>query len=309
MTLILKILAPLVVLLSALMQAGLDYFWTDHQTKTHQRAKRLLLLLMIAGGICSIGVVVTDNQDNKALLKEFISLEAKLNPFLDLAKARFPGLDSGAALNRLSAEIKELEDQTKKLKETSIDEKTNRLELVTQLEVEKTKIRDLGVDLTVDFSGEWSEEPWGFMVSSVADEFYIFLHSEKDKSNPPVLKFYATQPYRFSTTGKGQARFQSHQAIKRGETPLGDSVSVLNKYDIFGLWIPFINQKALITHEITISRIEMVFTFNGKQGKPFILKGPFKALVKSYGQNTSPWEWAGLTQPFNTIAWNGMWSN
>ena len=301
-------MAPLVVLFSALMHAGLDYFWTDHKTKKYRRAKIGFLILMIAGGIFSIGIVVIDQQDNKTLINKLNSLEAKLDPFLDLAKARFPSLDSGAALNRLSTEIKELEDQTKKLEKTSIDEKTKRLELATQLEDERSKIRDLGVDLTVDFFGEWSEEPWAQMVFPFANAFYIFLHSQKDKSNSPVFKFYATESYRFSTTGKNQARFQAHQAIKRGEAPLGDSISVLNKYDIFGIWIPFLNQKALKKHEITISRVEMVFTFNGKRGKPFILKGPFDALVQSYDKNTTE-EYAGLIQQFNTNIWNGMWSN
>jgi len=308
MTLILKILAPLVVLISALMHAGLDYFWADRRTRIHRCVRTGFLLLMIAGGICSIIVVVIDYQDSKVLIKKLSSIEEKLNPFLDLAKARFPGLDSEAALHKLSAEIKELEDQTKKLENTSIDEKNKRLELAQQLNVERSKIRDLGVDLTVDFIGEWSQEPWGFMASSVADQFYIYMWSQKDESNLPGLKFFATEPYRFVTMGKGQARFRSHQAIRRGEAPLGDSISLLNKYDAFGLWIPFLDQKQLKTKEITISRIEMVFTFNGKSGKPFILEGPFKAPVKSYGEHTFL-GWAGLRHPFDTIAWQGMWSN
>ena len=307
-TLFLKLLAPLVLILSALTQAGLDYWWKDRRTKTHRRVRALLISLLLVSGVCSIVVVVMGDLDSKDLKNQLRFIEAKLDPFLELAKARFPGLDSTVALQRLSAEIKELENKTKNLEKTAIEEKTERQALATELDSERTKIRDLGLDLTVDFSGEWSQDPWAILLSSAADEFYVFLWSQTEKSSVPLVKFFATQPYRFVTTGKGQARFQAHQAVRRGEAPLGTSTNVLSKYDAIGLWIPFLEYERLTTREITISRIEIVFTFNGKRGRPVILEGPLKAPVKSVGDQK--WvAWAGAACPLDPTVWKRMWAD
>jgi hypothetical protein len=304
-TLLLKLLAPIVLLISALMQAGLDYLWKDHRTKTHKRARALFLVLLLVSGVFSIVIVVMGDQDGNDLKNQLGSLERKLDPFLELAKARFPGLDSTAALQRLSAEIKELEGKTKSLEKTSIEEKTQRQALAKQLDSEQRKVRDFGVDLTVDFSGDWSQEPWGHLISSASDEFYTYLWSRTDKSNMAILKFFATQPYDFVTTGKGRARFQARQAVRRGEAPLGTPIDVLSRYDTIGLWIPFLDYKQLTTREIIISRIEIVFTFNGKRGRPVILAGPLKSsveLVKGFA-------WAGATRSLDPIIWKEMWTD
>lgn len=306
-TLFLKLLAPLVLVLSALTQAGLDYWWKDRRTKTHRRVRALLLGLLLISGVCSIVVVVMGDQDSKGLKNQLRSIEAKLDPFLELAKARFPGLDSTTALQSLSTEIKELEKKTKNLEKTAIEEKTERRELAKQLDSERTRIRDFGVDLTVDFSGEWSQAPWASLISSAADQFYIFLWSQTEKSNLPILKFFATQPYQFVTTGKGQARFQARQAVRRGEAPLGTTIDVLSKYDAIGLWIPFFEYERLKTREITISRVEVVFSFNGKRGRPVILEDPLKASVKPVGDDKSV-AWAGAARPLDPTIWKGMWT-
>lgn len=306
-TLFLKLLAPLVLVLSALTQAGLDYWWKDRRTRAHRQVRALLIGLLLVSGVCSIVVVVMGDQDGKDLKNQLRSIEAKLDPFLELAKARFPGLDSTAALQRLTSEIKELENKTKDLEKTAVEEKTERQALAKQLDSERTRIRDFGVDLTVDFSGEWSKDPWGVLISSAAEQFYVYLWSQIEKSNLPVIKFFATQPYQFVTTGKGRARFQARQAVRRGEAPLGTSVDVLSKYDAVGLWIPFLDYEQLITPEITISRIEIVFTFNGKRGRPVILEGPLKTSVKPIGD--TKWAWAGGARPLDPTVWKGMWTD
>jgi hypothetical protein len=84
-------------------------------------------------------IVVTGDQDSKVLKNQLRSIETKLDPFLELAKARFPGLDSTAALQRLSGEIKELEDKTKTLEKTATEEKTARQALATQFEKKPPK--------------------------------------------------------------------------------------------------------------------------------------------------------------------------
>jgi len=140
------------------------------------------------------------------------------------------------------------------------------------------------------------------LISSPSDQFYTYLWSRSDESNVPHLKFFATQPYTFVTTGKGRARFQARQAVRRGEAPLGTSIDVLSKYNAIGLWIPFLVYEQLTTREIIISRIEIVFTFNGKRGSPVILEGPLKSSVELVGGRA----WAGATRSLDPTVWKGM---
>jgi hypothetical protein len=68
MTFLLKIIAPIVVLFSVIVQACLDYFGADRRTKKHRRARVVFFLLMIIGGVCSIAVITIDYQDNNTLI-------------------------------------------------------------------------------------------------------------------------------------------------------------------------------------------------------------------------------------------------
>jgi hypothetical protein len=68
-----------------------------------------------------------------AFIKNHCTNETKLNPFLELARARFPDLDSGEALKRLSEEIKDLENQTKELENVTREEKAKRIAIENQL--------------------------------------------------------------------------------------------------------------------------------------------------------------------------------
>jgi len=305
-TLLLKLLGLIIVFLTALAQAGIDYKWSDRRTKAHKHAKMSLLILLVVAVLCSAAFTVLDQRSNDGLRGQLTSLERKLDPFLELAKARFPGLDSEAALERLSAEIKEHETKITNLERDRAKAEIEQQTLTRKLDSERSLLRDFGADVAIDFSGDWTEEPWGYMVSSAAEQFHIYLWSKSTGSNPPLLKFFATEPYRFTTTGKGRARFQARQAVRRGDSLLGESVDALSHYDAIGFWLPFLDYKKLVNREITVSRIEIVFTFNGRRGKPLIFDGPFRAQVRD-NDAKDPAAWAGFAQPFDPAVWKGMW--
>jgi hypothetical protein len=293
-----KLLGPLFIFLIALVQGLLTYRWSDRRTRVHKWIRRAYFPLLIAALICSGFLAGMDDQNQvnltnqlKSLKEQLTSLEGKLDPFVELAKARFPGLDTETALKRLMAEVKE------------------HAEKITNLERDRSIIRDFGADLTVDFAGGWGDEPWGvLLLPGVTEEFYIVLSPQTLQSSSPLLKFFATEPYKFTQTGQGQARFQARQAVRRGDPPLGKPIDSLSNYDNLGLLIPFLALRRMGVREITITRIEIVFTFNGKRGKPLVIAGSWKTPLQVLRDNDRV-AWALIEHRLTPAVWKGMWSN
>jgi hypothetical protein len=172
---------------------------------------------------------------------------------------------------------------------------------VVRLERENAVIRSLGVELQVEFQGNWKEYPFPLQVLSVDKQFYVYLKSSH-KSDISIIKLHAAEPYEQKETQPGKGTFQAMQNVKIGQFPLGDQRDLLLSYDIVGIHIPFIQYERFITPEITIDRVILKFVLNGVSLIPLTLEQHVQAPVRIYGNNKSV-AWASHEYPHVSIPW------
>jgi len=182
-------------------------------------------------------------------------------------------------------------------------------QLTNDLENEKATIRDLTALLKVDFSGVWSEPPYPQQLfSPVNHEFYVFLEKKVSKFKGQIVKFYATENYSFKSTDKQSAGFQSYQAVRPGEYPIGYKIEDLSDYDTVGIHIPFILYKNIENKEIIVERVELSFVLNGKKSKPQVIESPIRAEVKTYGKVRNI-AWASVKFPIVPGTWDHIFTD
>ena len=140
--LLLKLLAPLLVLITTLLRIGLDYKWRDRRTKRHHsRLTVVLVSVMVLAAVTTLFVIYHDHQsfadqeiklseihvqaqkavesaearersaheERNVLQRHIVALSERLDPFVELATARYPGSAVEDALASLLSEIKELQ--------------------------------------------------------------------------------------------------------------------------------------------------------------------------------------------------------
>jgi hypothetical protein len=161
-----KLLPLLLTLVAALLQFGLDQWWHDKRTIWNRRIRAILVVMMVAGTLSAGYVVYRDQQydeerekDAKAaeasLHQQLDTLSSKLDPFLALAKSRFPDAAEDKALQRL---LDELERRTQSLEQNAPRTLTpeERLQLVELLKQPCASERKLEIIVGFD------PEPQGF---------------------------------------------------------------------------------------------------------------------------------------------------
>lgn len=150
--------------------------------------------------------------------------------------------------------------------EKGYQEKINKLQATAQLN--KSTIRTFESILKVKFNGNWVSKPYPEQILSPVNlYYYIDIQSTSNKSS---IKFYATEPYQFNTIGERSAEFNSRQAVKIDDLPLGKSINYLEHFDKIQIHIPFIIYKEIKDSKITIEYIEITFIINGE--KRYVLK-------------------------------------
>ena len=149
---ILKLLAPILVLLITALQIVLEYIWHDKRTKLHRRTRKTLLYILVITAIVTLIIVFGDTISANRLQSQFTSVQDTLNKerfeaakreddakkeratllssnqelkdmfdsLLVLAKAMNPTLDDNAAIASLLAELEELIEWSGKQKRAAM---------------------------------------------------------------------------------------------------------------------------------------------------------------------------------------------
>lgn len=166
--LLLKIAAPLLLLLAVIAQYLVDNVWHDKRTKWHRLTRTLLLVLQLAAGFGTVVVVVRElyaSEENAAELKyireeavknadasaarddksqtelsglqnQVRDLSGRLEPFVQIALKKYPGLPESFALKRLTVDLADLQTRTTRL---------------------ERKVHTFVVTVELVLEGEWAE--------------------------------------------------------------------------------------------------------------------------------------------------------
>lgn len=202
-------------------------------------------------------------------------------------ETRFKGSEEELIQLRATTDIEK--ERVKNLHQalTTADDKLRAVE--GQLQEARSKITSLSSRLVVRFSGKWSSEPYPRQIlSPVSDEYYVELTSNSTKE---VVRFYATEPYTFKTVDAKSAFFESIQAVRSGDFPLGGSVSSLERLNNIVFHIPFIMWETIVDKSIKIENITLKFFVNGEQRHALSYDDQFVVPVVRAGN-------IGLAHPF-----------
>lgn len=220
--LIIKIIGPSLVLLVTLLQIFIDYKWYDRRTKEHKQARRILPTIIIAAIIFSVITVIIDDYNSSTINKQLIEakkeratlqgkvieLESKLDPFIEIARRKYPNQLADVALDSLFNEIKRIEKNTKILGERTdhlytresfikLDD-SNRNAIVANLSAVRAKlfspikfelIVESGSQIRYDFMVQMKEllTASGFDVEGIKRETNIWRGTP-----PPILLYVNT---------------------------------------------------------------------------------------------------------------------
>lgn len=113
-----------------------------------------------------------------------------------------------------------------------------------ELQQAKSKINTFSLRLAIRFSGIWSSKPYPkFIVSPVNHQYYVEITGD---NTDKAVKFYATNTYVFTTLDERTALFESVQAVRDGDFPLGKGIDVLENFSKIIFHIPFIQYAEIL---------------------------------------------------------------
>lgn len=149
----------------------------------------------------------------------------------------------------------------------------------------KDTISQLTSKVSIQFSGQWTSEPFpSQLISPINDQWFLTFQSKEDFSE---IKFYATETYTFKSLNSTQAEFNCRLAIKPGETPLGENIDFLKNYQIVNLFLPFILYEKIENNIVTINQLNVEIVFNGMRKERIELNQEFDVEVKVYNNDKS----------------------
>jgi hypothetical protein len=158
-----------------------------------------------------------------------------------------------------------------------------------QQEAAEAKVGELQATLAVQFSGDWSEEPYPLsMLSLVDQEFYVYFKRGQGP-NAHVIKLHATGSYQFTTISPSRAKFVARQGVRPGEFPIGRSREALSEFDTIGFHIPFLQLSDFCSPRITVEDLRLVLILNGASGEPLRLQSPMVVPIRTYPSGARPW--------------------
>ena len=158
--------------------------------------------------------------------------------------------------------------------------------LESELEVEKTTIRDFNSDLQIVISGNWSSSPSSYIpISPVDKEWYIVF--TKGTSNNQPIRFIATQQYLFNDVNQNKVIFVSRQAVPKGEYPTGQLINVLSDYDTINFYIPFkASTNKIKDKKVLIEQVAIKFFLNSKRCNDILYNEPLEVIIDDSGWAT-----------------------
>ena len=144
----LKLVTQLVTGIGGLLTILLDYKWHDKRTKLFKRLRGSLIAITIFSLAIGIYITIQDDKDKNDEIKSLTNkldsanntlryikasgdtLKNQMNPFLELAKSKYPNLSNKVALDSLKNRIKKLDSSYfyNSIKVSQLDEKAKKLE-------------------------------------------------------------------------------------------------------------------------------------------------------------------------------------
>ena len=121
-----------VVVIAALIQTGLDYFWGERPDRLRRRWACILVVFIIAGAIANIvgdrqsqakereereRIERAANEREQQATEERQEISAKMQVLVTLARENDPDLTEQEALRKITTEVRTLREQTSQLKQ------------------------------------------------------------------------------------------------------------------------------------------------------------------------------------------------
>lgn len=219
---------------------------------------------IIFGAVCTVTVGVLKDkrdkakEDRKQEQMDTLSTDVKasrqlLEPFTELAKKMYPGLDQKDALEKLKGRMDSVDAQIKSGKE-NVDH------LHSQLDVERKTIKTFTATMSVEFSGQWTQIPYAIWHDPPTPDTLL---SWMDSSGElPELEF-TTSRVSCETVDDHTGRFTNSLTIQPGNYPLGELWDVLKKYDQAQLRLLFTFPERFTGPVLTVTRVDIDFYING----------------------------------------------
>ncbi len=200
------------------------------------------------------------------------SLLNKIDPFILIAKTKYPKLSNEQALQKLKDEFTTLSNN---------------------FTIEKNKIKQFSAELKINFKTFNSYDPSSDQILSGYENEYHFVLRNRNNSNVKS-EFWCIEPYRFTRTNRG-FQFKSRLKVKDGASPIGHNISFLDNYNIIDIHIPFINTNSQESTTIFIQDIETTIYINGIEKIIFFQK--VDNLTKLHKFDSI--KWASFSIPIN----------
>ncbi len=271
---LIKLLAPGFLLLAIFAQYAVDYVWHDKRTQLHRAARLVLLILQIVAGIGTIATVVLEHkssqEDRKALQrireeaksnaeasvtrdternKQLIALQkqvgelnGRLDPFIQIATRKYPGLTEASALERLTADLADVRSRTSRL---------------------ERRIYSVSAAVELVLEGEWAERlsVGPEMVIGMPDDPYVrFIRSGEDRG-----KDIACLPTAISRRRQGNNRLivNFEASVRPGKWPLGRTVDELREYRRAEFAVAMVERGIAKSKTVTLKEFRLKVFING----------------------------------------------
>lgn len=273
--LLLKLIAPMVLLLSVVARYVLDYIWHDKRTKWHKRSRIAFLIFQTAAVLITIVVVSWDHKASEeqkvmiqqiatqskasenasaarhkqsqeeilGLKKQVTDFSERLTPFVTLAMRRYPDLPEDTALERLAREI------------TDVSKRTTSLE---------RSIHTFSASARLLLDGDWIESLPSGRESAIImprDDPYIrFVHRSGDRTRDILC--YATAMDR-RRNPSGQVVVNVEAAVRPGGWPLGKSIDQLTGYDHAEIGVAMVTRDIVKSLSANLKEVTLTIYVNG----------------------------------------------
>ena len=283
--LLLKLIAIGIATGAGLLQIKLQPQTPSSRNRNRARLQRCLIGLMILGAVVAAALIILDDRqsasqikaltdlkrtadseaslavdrekaaksDRTELKQEIAKLQSRLDPFLSLATARYPGVGPEKALERLAQDIKELKQRSEQL-----DARTQRLAEQARL------IRTIDGNIQCIFAGNWKNHP-GTVVPISWNKSQTYARVFEKSATEMEAILFSLENMSMAKLPDGNLKVNLEIRAKSGVGPLGQKVDVLKKYTHLVVYVPFIDQDATVDSRITLKEITGSLYVNGEK--------------------------------------------
>lgn len=220
------------------------------------------------GVICTIGVDYLKSKQEKEneisadnrmieLMTDVKESRKLLEPFNDLANRLYPNLNQADALEKLSTRLDQVDQDILSGKKR-----------IEALRVENNTIKTFDVLLHVEFSGNWSGDPYPTWFQPASPRTFL-KWIDKDRKLPDIE--FASPRINYKKINDQSATFENVLTVQSGSSALGEPIEILKNYETMHFWIIFTEPKHLIDPKISINKIRLLFSINGSKKGEIII--------------------------------------